>query len=93
MKAYIYQAALICSTCAEEVKRTRPEHDDSDRYPQGPYAEGGGESDCPQHCDLCHVFLENPLTDDGREYVKVTLEAYPANDQLDLWREFYSVGS
>ena len=33
-------------------------------------ANGGGESDTPQHCDDCDVFLENPLTDDGNEYVR-----------------------
>jgi hypothetical protein len=34
---------------------------DSDKFPKGPLADGGGESDCPQHCDTCGVFLENPL--------------------------------
>lgn len=94
MEAYVYQSALICPTCAEEVKHERPESEDSDHYPQGPYANGGGESDCPQHCDTCHVFLENPLTSDGTEYVKEGLrnETGPCYI-LDLWRSFYTVGS
>ena len=38
---------------------------DSDDLPKGPYAEGGGEADAPQHCDGCGQFLGNPLTLDG----------------------------
>ena len=38
---------------------------DSDDLPKGPYAEGGGEADAPQHCDGCGQFLRNPLTVDG----------------------------
>ena len=34
---------------------------DSDDLPKGPYADGGGEADTPQHCDGCGHFLENPL--------------------------------
>ena len=42
---------------------------DSDDYPKGPDGDGGGEADSPQHCGMCGLFLNNPLTDDGREYV------------------------
>jgi hypothetical protein len=35
---------------------------DSDDLPKGPYADGGGKADTPQHCDGCRQFLENPLT-------------------------------
>ena len=38
---------------------------DSDDLPKGPYSNGGGEADTPQHCDGCGAFLENPLTGDG----------------------------
>lgn len=77
MDAYIYRAALYCANCAEQATLDRsgmtpederlgePFEDDSDHYYQGPYADGGGEADMPQHCDSCLVFLENPLTDDG----------------------------
>lgn len=42
---------------------------DSDDLPKGPYVDGGGEADTPQHCDGCSAFLENPLTQDGMNYV------------------------
>lgn len=49
---------------------------DSEQYPKGPYGNGGGESDTPQHCGHCAVFLDNPLTDDGRQYVAEALVAF-----------------
>ena len=73
MNVYIYRAALYCKECAERardsVRHTCKRHrndaqhawDDSEHWPHGPYADGGGEADSPQHCDTCHVFLENPL--------------------------------
>ena len=82
MDAYIYQAALLCDGCGEKIvaELTRagkapedPEDEhtyDSDDFPKGPYSDGGGESDSPQHCDQCNGFLENPLTTDGYNYVK-----------------------
>lgn len=68
---------------------------DSDRYPKGPYPNGGGESDSPQHCDTCNVFLENPLTDEGVSYVRKTLArefgrgSKSSSAAMDAWREFY----
>lgn len=56
---------------------------DSDEFPKGPYLDGGGESDTPQHCGACHEFLENPLTDDGLEYVR--------ENQRDEWDSFYEI--
>jgi len=70
--------------------------DDSDLYPIGPYPYGGGESDVPQHCDHCGAFLENPLTQDGLEYVQSALAHHfwnpdrGAADVLAQWAEFYS---
>lgn len=81
MNAYIYQAALWCEDCAlkqrehldaafrESGAAPGSPDDDSDRYPQGPYSDGGGEADTYQHCDGCHTFLENPLTDHGVTHV------------------------
>jgi hypothetical protein len=75
MNAYIYQAALYCETCADSLRAnldafTNPaDRDDSDRYPIGPYPDGGGEADSPAHCDHCQAFLENPLTSVGYDYV------------------------
>lgn len=73
MDAYIYKAALICESCAGPLLDSLTPEDDSDYYPQGPTADGGGESDQQQHCDLCHVFLANPLTPDGYKQVQSDL--------------------
>jgi len=77
MDTYMYRAALYCDGDADKIMqeqaRLQPDRvseDDSEYWPQGPFADGGGEADSPQHCDTCGVFLENPLTDDGREYVR-----------------------
>jgi|SRR5580692_1936962 hypothetical protein len=62
---------------------------DSDDYPAGPYCDGGGEADCPQHCHMCGEFLENPLTSDGVAYVR---EACREPNQLACveWLDFYA---
>lgn len=92
MDVYVFQAALLCDGCGEAVRRDldangcKPEDVedessyDSDRYPKGPYANGGGEADCPQHCDHCGTFLDNALTGDGETYVR------------DAFREFVETG-
>lgn len=106
MNAYVYQAALLCEHCARQVmKEPIPEHVreaiaegldyDSDDWPCGPYEHGGGEADSPQHCDRCHVFLENPLTADGVAYVVEYLDQIGKTHrgQYQLWQEwkaFYS---
>lgn len=72
MDAYIFQGDIYCEDCADDIKAQRANRrhcEDSDDYPQGPYADGGGEADCPNHCGNCGEFLENPLTDEGRRYV------------------------
>lgn len=80
--AYVYRAALWCEDCGEGIKRDlasggkAPDHPDDessydlDDYPEGPYPDGGGEADMPQHCDGCGTFLENPLTGEGVQYVR-----------------------
>ena len=90
MKAYVFQAALLCEDCAETTmqsleKAGKPSDGwgDSENWPQGPYEDGGGEADTPQHCDHCRIFLENPLTTDGEEYVRY-------NSPLGIWKQFYS---
>lgn len=81
MEAYIYNADIYCADCTAQIKADldrdgqKPANVkdecsyDSDQYPKGPYDDGGGEADCPQHCARCHVFLDNPLTTDGVKYV------------------------
>lgn len=110
--AYIYKAALYCPACADLIKRghsnalvwPRGMKEDSEYWPQGPYPNGGGEADCPQHCDACHMFLENPLTGDGENYVREKIaeghDAHATHNGLKIiwrnpvvkeWAEFYDM--
>lgn len=95
MDIYIYNAALYCEDCGETLlaNTTKPDYPkpwDSSDYPAGPYPDGGGESDCPEHCDNCHVFLENPLTGDGYEYVRENIQdAINANPVTAEWASYY----
>ena len=95
MHVYIYQAALYCEDCGDKIKTDLPPRQsmdaDSDDYPQGPYDNGGGEADCPQHCDACGVFLENPLTNDGYEYVREAIqEEIVKNSVVTKWQDYYA---
>jgi len=87
--AYVYQAELLCDGCAARIVETqlkgREPSEDSDSWPQGPYANGGGESDSPQHCGGCGEFLGNPLTPEGAAYVRKESEPYGAPDST--WEE------
>lgn len=101
MNAYVFRAAMWCEECALNERAELDaqgfvvdECTDSDDYPQGPYADGGGEADCPQHCDWCGAFLENPLTEEGLEYVARACEddlmsGRMATVALSVWAEFY----
>lgn len=105
MKAYVYKAALYCEDCAESIQldledgpahRLKPSPEelaseayDSDDWPKGPYANGGGEADSPQHCDKCGIFLENPLTADGQKYVIDAMDRPGLQTVLAEWRYFY----
>ncbi len=110
MDAYLYQGALYCADCGEkiaaEVKTAGAEDEgDSDGFPQGPYPDGGGEADLPQHCDAGEscaaaervgdravgVFLENPLTRDGAAYVTAALAERPQDPLVSRWAEFYGI--
>jgi len=93
VNVYIYQAALLCAPCGEAVREditnaghapADPEAEstyDSDNFPKGPYPDGGGEADTPQHCDHCGEFLRNPLTGDGYDYVREQVEQYVRPDE------------
>lgn len=95
MDVYLYQADLYCKSCGEKIAASlsKPEgfpdeHTyDSDDYPKGPYGNGGGEADFPQHCGGCGVHLENPLTKDGEDYVR---SARKDGASFADWRAFYS---
>ena len=73
---------------------TSESHYDSDDLPKGPYADGGGEADAPQHCDGCGQFLGNPLTVDGLICVENMIRDYlttkkAATDAVIEWADFY----
>lgn len=75
MDAYIFQAALWCEACAHVIMQRLKDEDhapadpsdeysfDSDDYPKGPFADGGGEADYEQYCDGCNCALGNPIID------------------------------
>lgn len=106
MDVYMFQADLWCDDCARQYMRENepPAGADledegsyeSDDWPNGPYADSGGESDCPQHCGACSVFLGNPITDEGRSYVGNAIAQYAVNGSGDVavlreWAEFYGI--
>jgi hypothetical protein len=92
--AFIYQADLICPACAKKINaRLSPDQlasEDSDDAPQGPFADGGGEADRPQHCGMCGEHLENPLTGAGYEYVEECSRDRSSHcDVIRCWRQYY----
>lgn len=97
MDAYIYQADLLCETCgvataADLDERHVEDTGDSDDYPQGPYADGGGEADTPQFCHDCAVFLENPLTTEGYAYVTGLVRSGKGDAEfLNTMADFYDI--
>lgn len=97
MNAYIYHADMLCEHCGVHhinllTAAKIEDNGDSDTFPQGPYSNGGGESDCPQHCNRCGTFLENPLTSEGLAYVKDRLSIKGGNRAIrKLWTEFYGI--
>lgn len=101
MNAYIYCADLYCADCGQSIRQTldrqgkapasrdnESSYDSSD-YPKGPFHDGGGEADCPQHCGSCGMFLENPLTSDGLDYVRQAIDGPGKPEVLADWRAFY----
>lgn len=79
-EAYIYCADIYCESCGEAIRKrltdegmivdTADEYSyDSDDFPKGPFPDGGGEADCPQHCGSGEACLEAiTLTEgDGRK--------------------------
>jgi hypothetical protein len=93
MRCFIYQAGLLCETCGNLQaalldQEGKPDTGDSDGYPQGPYCVG--EADAPQHCEMCAVFLENPLTEEGRDYLAHVALGGRNPPMLGVWAAFYA---
>ena len=108
MNVYVYRADLLCEECGEAARlglnaqgKSPADLDDestfdSDDYPKGPYPDGGGEADTPQHCGKCGLFLMNSLTATGEESVTRSVQAYRDGhggtwEVLKEWLEFYGV--
>lgn len=117
MKVYFYNADIYCEDCGNDIKRRirkelkasgskdSPVSQDSNEWPQ-PAEDGGGESDCPQHCGAgsdCYnaddygrtgvkvgLFLENPLTRDGEAYVKEMHKDRPS-EITQMWMDHYGL--
>ena len=117
MLVYIYAADIYCDECGEGICEqiicegfapAYPDDEqsyDSDEFPKGPYPDGGGEADCPQHCGAgsdCYnaielsdgtkigAWLENLLTMEGVEYVRQSIHEDSDNEVCKLWAEWYS---
>lgn len=101
---YIYRGDVYCEICADAIKakldaegRTpaNPKDEgsyDSDDYPKGPYF--NQESDAPEHCARCGLFLENPLTREGYRYLNQMIaeadDTGAGNEEvIKEWKEFY----
>ena len=114
MGVYIYAADIYCEDCGEVIRERITEEGhapadpwdecsyDSDEFPKGPYPDGGGEADCPQHCGAgsdclnaielsdgtkIGAWLENELTTYGVEYVQEAIQE--GGEVAELWAEFY----
>lgn len=115
MDVFIYKGDIYCEGCGndirEQIEISGPaptdidgsrKHYDSDEYPKGPYPDGGGEADSPQHCGnhgkcisaidipghVVGAFLENPLTSDGEQYAKDAIAE--GGEVSKIWAEYYS---
>ena len=115
MKVYIYDAGIFCNECGEAIRKgltisesapADPDNErsyDSSNFPKGPYPDGGGEADSPQHCGAggeclnalelsdghkVGAWLENELTTDGVEYVKEVIRR--GGEVAKLWAEYYA---
>ena len=98
MEVYIYKADIYCADSAKKYSQLQvligeKDSGDSEQYPQGPYSDGGGEADNPQHCGDCNMFLENSLTSDGDKELKIMLSTPPSNGIADIihaeYRQYY----
>ena len=114
MNVYIYNADLYCEDCGDDIRATLlrdgckfdPDDEtsyDSSDFPKGPYPDGGGEADCPQHCgsgpkcinatelsdgNKVGVWLENELTTDGVKHIKEAIQE--GGEVTKLWAGYYS---
>ena len=103
MKIYMFEASWYCKPCGEAIRSTIDTKEleypdpsewhlnDSNTWPID-YDSNEGASDTPDHCGNpdCQLFLERPLTDDGREYVRQLAEEGPS-EIVQQWMEYYDI--
>jgi len=100
MKIYMFDGDVYCKPCGEAIAATLPdpdawerEHPDSNSYPVA-YDSGEGESDTPDHCGKCDLFLERNLTEDGVRYVQDYVDTLCGDTDITLlWGEFYGINA
>jgi len=92
---YAYHADMYCDDCGRKIADDCDadgieDEGDTEGYPQ--FDCSSGEADCPQHCANCGEFLENELTDDGREYVLEAVTAGRGDPAvLAQWSDYYGI--
>jgi len=114
MSVYVYAGGLYCKDCGESIRkqltaegRTPAAPDDvwsysSEEFPKGPYPDGGGEADFPQHCESeercvnaielsdgskVGAWLGNELTTAGVAHVQEAIAK--GGEVAGMWKEFY----
>ena len=100
MKIYMFDGDVYCKPCGEAIAATLPdpdawerEHPDSNSYPVA-YDSSEGESDTPDHCGKCDLFLERNLTEDGVRYVQDYVDTLCGDTDITLlWGEFYGINA
>ena len=100
MKIYMFDGDVYCKPCGEAIAATLPdpdawerEHPDSLSYPVE-YDSSEGESDTPDHCGKCDLFLERNLTEDGVRYVQDYVDTLCGDTDITLlWGEFYGINA
>jgi len=89
MDAYTLSTDIYCEMCATDIALIN-----IDTHLKGPFTDGGGEADIPQHCTTCDLFLENPLTDIGHNYVQLACDWNTSTKHtvaLKIWSDFYNI--
>ena len=89
--SWTYNASIYCDDCKPDNGCSDDRCLDSGCCPQ-PVFSTSDESDTPQHCEECNVFLENALTGDGMEWLRATLCDDLGNEEVRAeWRSFYGL--
>jgi len=96
----MFQADLFCGPCGETISATLPEPTEWEReYPDSnshpiEYDSSEGESDSPDHCAKCELFLERNLTGDGIAYVIEAVEelkfGHGRSEIVQQWVDYYN---